>query len=329
LTGRASRANRRGNVTRRSSWIWIVLFILGVLLLGTLATSWNVVILREHRHWVELTRDTRQNLPVLGILLGSLGFLGAMAGLILFFLKVQREIRLNEMQSEFLASVSHELKTPLATLELACTALRNPRDLPESARAKLWHSVDAELSRLRGDVESLLAAAQLQLTPHTPSRQRFVLQDWLHEAEARWRKILGEGARLQLAVSKGISAVDLDPRLLATITDNLIDNARKFCLEEPRVQVSLEPLARSHPLASPRFRLTFRDEGRGFTPETSAKLFRRFYRERKRSAAPIPGTGLGLHLALSAANALGLELKAFSEGPGKGATFVLEGALAE
>src|SRR4051812_30439006 len=115
-------------MVRKHRWVWITLFVLGVLLLATLATGWNVVLVHDYQRMLELarqvSRDEGYQAPWLPVILGSLGFAAAVAGLILFFFRLLKEMRLNQLQTEFLATVSHELKTPIATLELTSSLLR-------------------------------------------------------------------------------------------------------------------------------------------------------------------------------------------------------------
>jgi signal transduction histidine kinase len=114
---------------KRRRWLWIVLFVWVALLLGSLATSWNVVLVRDYQKMLELAgtlpRPFDQRAPWMSLILGTTGFVAALVTLIFFFLKVLHEMRVNQMQSEFLATVSHELKTPIAALELASSLIRS------------------------------------------------------------------------------------------------------------------------------------------------------------------------------------------------------------
>src|SRR5262249_36526063 len=115
----------------------------------------------------------------------------------------------------------------------------------------------------------------------------------------------------------------LDERTLWLITDNLVDNARKFSKGTPHVIVrtSWKPERRG----GGQWALEFEDSGLGFTPKDSERIFSPFFRSKNAAPHAIPGNGLGLYLAASACRALGLKLKGKSEGLGKGAVFTIEG----
>jgi signal transduction histidine kinase len=303
---------------RKHRTLWVVLFILAVLLLGVLATGWNVVLMEQMRNF-ELPPVPSPPRPDrwTSIVLGTLGFVGLLGGIILFFVRLLREMRLNQLQSEFIAAVSHELKTPIATLELSSSLLR-AGELTEDETTRLWASHQAELSRLRDQVESLLEAAQWQARALQPTPRRLRLEDWIAESCGRWREILGPGARLEREGPALDFEVETDPKILGRIMESLLDNARKFAKERPEVTVVTEATASG-------WTLGIRDRGWGFSPEDSQRIFGRFVRVRNPAPYAIGGSGLGLYLAATASRALGLELSARTEGPGRGAVFTLHG----
>src|SRR3954464_13801945 len=159
-------------MSKKRRWLWILLFISVAILLSALATGWNVVLVFDYLHILELARtlslpDNHNTHPaslIFKMILGTLGFVAALALTVLIFFKLLKEMRLNQLQSEFLATVSHELKTPIAAMELSSTLLREG-DLSQEEVHKLWHSHDAELKRLQEEVETLLEAARWQGNP--------------------------------------------------------------------------------------------------------------------------------------------------------------------
>jgi signal transduction histidine kinase len=305
---------------RRHRWVWIVLFVIVVLLLGTLATGWNVVLVRDYQRLVELARGQHDlRLPLGTIVLGTLGFAGALTGIIVFFVKLLREMHLSQMQAEFLATVSHELKTPIATIELTSSLIRSGTATADETR-DLWASHDTELRRLKEQVLTLLEAARWQSAAPVIRRRPVRLEGWLEESLARWRAMLGPGARLERHGDPLACEAEVDVGLLNLIADNLVDNARKFSREVPRVTIRTRVLEQTG-----RWQIRIEDEGWGFDPADAKKIFRRFFRSRTEAPHAIPGTGLGLYLAATASRVMRITLTGESAGHGAGAAFTLEG----
>lgn len=314
---------------KQRRWIWVGLFIIAVVTLGLLATGWNVKVVEEYRRFIENRKPLDPSTAFGGwfsALWGSIGFLATLTALVLFFVRLLREMRLSQQQSEFLAAVTHELKTPLAAIELSASLIRSGGLKPEEER-KLWESHSRELERLREQIGLLLEAARWQGGAPRPEKQRFRLEDWMAAQWPRWEESLGPGSRLE---RKGLPldcAVELDPRMLTLIVQTLMDNSRKFARDRAHVTVhtSLEPRLGSRPAA---WQIVFEDDGWGFPKEDSERIFMRFVRANSGSPFAVSGTGLGLYIAASATRALGLKLRAESK-PGRlGALFYLEGTEA-
>jgi two-component system, OmpR family, sensor histidine kinase SenX3 len=312
-------------------WVWIVLFIVMVLGLVLVATGWNLVLVRDYERLFELARTRSQyppsKVPWLTLALGTSGFIAAIAGIVLFFFRLLQEMRLNQVQSEFLAAVTHELKTPIATLELSSSLLQDAQysaSNPEEI-ASLWKSHDEELKRLKFEVETLLEAARWESHAVSTKRTTIQLEDWIQTSMERWKKILGPSATLERDGEALNFTASVDLRLLGLIVDNVMDNARKFSRDKPHVKLTTHLLPPKSLLGSARWSLEIQDRGWGFDPVDSDKIFRRFFRSRSRAPYAIAGTGLGLYLAASASRMMGLSIRGTSEGTGRGATFTLEG----
>ncbi len=114
-------------------------------------------------------------------------------------------------------------------------------------------------------------------------------------------------------------------RALNLIMNNLLSNARKFSQDLPKVTLRTRRLPPQSPWKKGRWQIQVEDQGWGFDPEDTRRIFNRFFRSKPRAPYAIPGTGLGLYLAQSASRSMGLTLRAESKGSGMGATFTLEG----
>ena len=140
--------------------LWIVLFVLGTVIVGLMATSYNFELFR-----------TLPSVPLAKVIFGALGFVGILAAFVLFFARLLKEMRINQLQSEFLDRISHELRTPLSTMTLVSDLLKG-NTLSEADRLKLWASHGAELERLNKDVELLLQAARLRASKIEPKLRK-------------------------------------------------------------------------------------------------------------------------------------------------------------
>jgi len=316
-------------MSKKRRGIWIALSVLLACILGVTAAGYNAAIVADYYRLVELARELEPpQQPTFTLTLGNIGFAASILGVMIFLFRLLREMKLNQEQSEFIARVSHELKTPLATIELTADLLKdqeketlNPAlDLDE--RTRLWHSHSEELHRLKRQVHSLLETARWQVSPPPVRRSAIQLQAWLDSQKTRWSKILGPTTTLEFCGDRLDFEVMADPEKLELIFLNLIENARKFSRSgaEPSL-VRIRSLRQS----DEEWAIQVEDTGWGFPKELSKRLFTRFYRAPHGAPYAIAGSGLGLHLAATAAHAMGLKLTGKSDGVGLGAVFKLEG----
>jgi signal transduction histidine kinase len=235
-------------------------------------------------------------------------------------------MRLNQLQAEFLATISHELKTPIASIELSSSLLKAGGITSEEAE-RLWTSHQQELKRLRGEVETILEAARWQANPMRARPETTDLETWLSSSMSRWQSILGNGAKLVREGDPLPQSVKTDPKSLNLIMDNLLDNARKFSRGAPSVTIRTNYAPPKGPFGKALWQIEVHDQGWGFDPQETHKLFRRFFRARNDAPYSIPGTGLGLYLASSASRSLGIKISGHSAGLGQGAVFTLTGQV--
>ncbi len=308
-------------VSRPKKGLWIGLFILGLAVAGIMATSYNVEIVHHVRF---------DDIPWRKIVLGALGFIGIIGALVLFFLRLLREMRVSQIQADFLDRISHELRTPISTLMLVSDLLRQKTPEMGSEETRLWHSHDLELERLKTDVELLLQAAKLRESKLKVNVETIDLSQWLKQKWPSFQQLLGMDSKLMLMGESSLSSpVQLDTELFELILRNLFDNARKFSLTSPEVTVTLTNLPRQTFWTKPCWQLLVEDKGLGFSPSKENALFKRFSRlgleteDFKRQS--IPGTGLGLYLSATASKAMNLTLTGESLGEGKGAKFKIVG----
>lgn len=258
-----------------------------------------------------------------GVLLffGIVFFALIIAGLVVNTIFLVREVRRNEQHDSFINAVTHELKTPVASIRLHLETLQR-RDLPEATKQEFYRLMLSDTDRLTETVEQVLRAGRAGDKKAGRDRVevdfRQVVRDCMDATRSR-HHLPPEALRYEEASMNGTgvcvrgSAEDLRTAVL-----NLLDNAIKYSGDHVEVQVRLE---------APDERwvvLRVKDQGVGIRPEDMKRIFKRFYRVTHRSSAHVKGTGLGLFIVKAVAKKHGGRVFAQSEGEGRGTTVVLE-----
>jgi signal transduction histidine kinase len=240
------------------------------------------------------------------------GEAGAVVGTTVVLQDVTRLLRFDELKNNLVATVAHEFRTPLTSLQMAIHLCLEQTVGPLTEKqADLLYAAREDCSRLQGIVEELLDLSRIQsgrveLHPQSLDAERLVRASAeAHEGEAKRRNVA-----LKIQVLPGIGRVDADPERLDLVFDNLLSNAIRHSPENG--EVSVRALAHARDI---RFEVT--DQGPGVPPEYQQAIFEKFFRM---PAAPEGGAGLGLFIARELVHAHGGEIGVDST-PGKGATF--------
>jgi two-component system, OmpR family, sensor histidine kinase SenX3 len=288
---------------RRSVIFFTVLGICLVVLAVTLNISWVVL------NW------GRALLLVLGIVL----FIPIIAGMVLNTIFLVREIRRNEQHDSFINAVTHELKTPVASIRLYLQTLQT-RELDEDKRREFYRIMLEDSDRLLQTIEQVLQAGSSGSRWRRISRTRLDLGTLSKECVelARTRFHLStEALSYEQRVAAGDCLVVGDPDELKAAIWNLIDNGIKYSAGDVRVRVVLEEAEGG------RLAVKVSDQGVGISPVELKRIFRRFYRIPASVAIRAKGSGLGLFIVRSVARKHGGRAFAESSGPGLGSTFTL------
>jgi signal transduction histidine kinase len=243
--------------------------------------------------------------------------LAAMA-VVLKALKEEAELR--RRQEQFLAAVSHEFKSPLASLRLSVETLAM-RDPAAPQRAELLRRIQVELGRLERMIHNTLDTSRLA-TGGEPSPERVLVRDVADEMLEELREFAQEcGVRIVMEVPDAL-AVHADREALRTVLRNLLHNAVKASPRDGAVHL----VARGE---SGMAVLTVRDVGVGFEPSEASRLFEQFYRVDGDGRGRMQGTGLGLYLVERLTSHAGGRVRAESAGANQGAIFTVHWPLAK
>jgi PAS domain S-box-containing protein len=228
-----------------------------------------------------------------------------------------QELRLAERrQGQFLAMLSHELRNPLAPIANAASVLRT-LEHSNPILVRLREILDRQVGRLSRLVEELIDVTRAAQGQISLVRERVFVESIVQSAVARSHDKLNAGKhRLEIDVPDQRLQVRGDAGRLAQALANLIANAAKFTFEPGVVTITVRSAART-------VQIVVADQGRGIDPTFLPHAFELFAQQDQTLARSLGGLGVGLTLARRIAQLHGGDVEAFSEGPGKGAEFIL------
>jgi two-component system sensor histidine kinase SenX3 len=298
------------NITRRRGGI--AFFItLGALLVGGLVTL-NIT-------WIVLNERTLA-FAILGFIL----FTALIAGVILNTVFLVREVRRNERQDSFLNAVTHELKTPIASIRLYLETLQR-RATSEEQKQEFYKIMLSDSDRLLATVEQVLKAGQLGQRHRQQNRTLINVESLVADCIAITvqRHDLPPGSIILEPVPGAVRLHTLGiAEDLRTAVINVLDNAVKYSPEGVHVRCSLAIINYTS------IALTITDTGVGLESSQFKRIFKRFYRVPGRTMSRIKGTGLGLFLVRNIARQHGGDAIATSPGAGLGTTITITLPLA-
>jgi two-component system sensor histidine kinase SenX3 len=292
--------------SRRGTIVFFLCLGIGLVALAiALGTGWIILNWRE------------------GVLLffGIIFFALIIAGMIVNTSFLVRELRRSEQHDSFINAVTHELKTPVASIRLHLETLQR-RDLPEAQKQEFYRLMLSDTDRLTETVEQVLRAGRAGDKKAGREKSAVDFRQLVRECmdAVRTRHHLApESIRYEERSSNGAP-----PRVLGSSEDlrtaifNVLDNAIKYSGEHVDVRVRL------YSPDEKRVVLSVRDHGVGIPPDDMKSIFKRFYRVNHRALAHVKGTGLGLFIVKSIAQKHGGRVFAESAGEGKGTTITME-----
>lgn len=244
---------------------------------------------------------------------GIVSLIIVMSVLVMFSVFLMREILEVRRQQTFIDSVTHELKSPLASIKLCLDTLART-ELSAEQREHLRRMMLTDVDRLSVFMDDILEASRIA---HGRRTQLWTTVD---VPQLVRRSVEGIQKRYNLpddAISVDMPAeltITTDPTALETVLKNLLDNAVKYSPAPPRIAVTVRPND------SGQVELTVSDHGIGIAKADLKRIFRRFYRIPSDEVYARSGTGLGLYVVAALVRNMGGQIEAHSEGPQRGAS---------
>jgi two-component system phosphate regulon sensor histidine kinase PhoR len=234
---------------------------------------------------------------VLEMTLVALSGIVVIAGIIVILVAAARERKLSNLKSDFVANVSHELKTPLSLVRMFGELLQSGRADTEEKRRQYLQIIVSESERLAALIENVLDFAKVERGKAAYEFSEGSLADVVARAvEACRVRAEREGVSLELEVQGELPSVWLDERAIEIAVINLVDNALKYAADGKRVAITL---ARN----GGRLEVRVTDQGPGILPDDRKRIFERFVRGKGARGKQARGSGIGLALVKHIAEA--------------------------
>jgi two-component system phosphate regulon sensor histidine kinase PhoR len=247
-----------------------------------------------------------------GSFLFSLIILATFA-LSLFFIIRQKKI--SEMKSDFINNMTHEFKTPIATISLAADTITNARVINDESSIKHFISlIKKENSRMDKKVETILQIASLDKKEIEFKFERLSVHSVIERSVDTIEILLSQrNGKIQLNLNASDPVINGDSDHLTNLVNNLLDNAIKYSEGPPEINVETKNTEKG-------IIMSVSDKGIGMSKSIQNRIFERFYRQTSGNVHDVKGFGLGLNYALAIVDAHKGNIKVHSE-PGKGSRF--------
>ncbi len=255
--------------------------------------------------------------PNVWAFVGGIVLIAAIAsGTFIIFRNLSVQLRLAKLYDNFISNVTHELKSPLASIQLYLETLKT-REVPAKNQKEFLGLMLKDTERLNNLINSILEIPRIE--------HKKVAHDFhIYDAETIVRSLLNETIN-QFKIPKDSLKVTgtalckcvVDPNALKIVFDNLTDNAIKYSPAPVKIDVNLK-------CNEKKFFIEFRDSGIGITVKDLKIVFKKFHRIYHKNIPSVKGTGLGLYLVKEIIKSHGGKISVFSEGLNKGTTFRIE-----
>lgn len=289
---------------KRRSLHWPIALSAALMALNvTLMVCW-IILLARHQVWNALT-------------IGTVAFALVLVGLSLYTFLSIKEVRLHQRQVNFVDSVTHELKSPLAALRLYLETLQM-RSLEESRRDEFYRVMEAELRRLDRLINQLLEVGRLDAVGHGTEPEDVLLEPLLRRCAETTMALHNPASENVFQFRCQPAVIHARRLVLEMIFGNLLDNAVKYGGTEPQVEVEVRPAA------SGRVLVRIADNGEGVPSQLRKRIFKMFYRGGSELERRQKGTGLGLYIVRTLVQMLKGSISVSSRSTEPGSVFEVE-----
>lgn len=214
---------------------------------------------------------------------------------VLVLLDVTAAHQVEQMRADFVANVSHELRSPLASLAGFIETLQGPAKDDAPARARFLNIMDGEARRMARLIDDLLSLSRVEAQEHIRPTGSVDLCRLLGQVrEVMMLRAFDRGIHIELECPADLPKVAGDADQLMELFQNLLDNAVKYGLANHNVTVTVHQITRAPVLGTPCLRVAVHNDGEQIAPDQLPRLTERFYRVNKARSREIGGTGLGL-----------------------------------
>jgi signal transduction histidine kinase len=245
---------------------------------------------------------------------GTVFLLLLLLGVLKFRKSILKELKLAEQQKNFLLSITHELKSPIASAVLQLQTILK-RTLPVEKQSEIITTALEDLARLNSLTDNLLIAARIEDSSYNLHKEKVELSEFIGQT---LKKKINENISVKLSLAKGIN-LNIDKLAFSSVIINLFENAVKYSPQGSNIII--EGLIHGENLV-----LRFKDEGIGIPEEHAKDIFKKFFRVGNEETRNAKGTGLGLFIARQIIEKHNGEINFYPNSP-KGSIFEIKLAL--
>lgn len=252
---------------------------------------------------------------------GIILLVGLSFSMVFIFRHLNVQIRLNRLYDNFIANITHELKSPLSSLQLYIETL-NTRDVPPEKQKEFLEQMTKDTIRLQNLINTILDISALESGKNKTNFEVFdsceIINRLVNESAEHFR--LNEGT-IQFNCQSS-AKIFIDVNAFKMVINNLIDNSIKYNIGDLKINLELKKTLN-------KVIINFTDNGIGINSKEQKKIFQKFYRIYDEDIPNVKGTGLGLYWVKEIIKKHGGKIYVRSEGKGKGTTFIIELPIAK